>query len=427
MSSFSISNPLQNLENEVNDVTQGGETNLSNPLTIGVGAGQTGQSANAVSLGSGAGLTTQGNNSVAIGKDAGATTQGADSVAIGLDAGRTNQLENSVAIGHQAGEDGQRRGVAIGYSAGRTNQGNNAVAVGSNSATTNQGTSSVSVGPSTSCQGNNAVCIGSSSNASANYSIVIGPSCSSNPGPGQIIIGGSCSGSSGNNNIVMGRSASTAGKYNVVCGSSSSVRTSPIAIGGTAGGDNNIVLGKSTSAVDCNGALTIFNQGHVMNEFGGIGMGGRILVTGNGADETGLVAAGVGLALPATAAKYMKVIINGEELWLPLFACGSPLPPTNNGSAAGDSKVDLSWNEPEFKVNPRAKGYAIYREEPDATFPSMDLLTIIDGAGTVTYTDTGLTNGTRYNYEIKAYATQVTAGEPSSFSTALTLGFTPAP
>jgi hypothetical protein len=97
-----------------------------------------------VSVGPGAGYTGQGGNAVAIGYDAGFTAQGSAGVAIGYIAGNNTQESGAVAIGYTAAQTTQRTGaVAIGWSAGQTNQGANAIAIGYRAGFTNQNASSI--------------------------------------------------------------------------------------------------------------------------------------------------------------------------------------------------------------------------------------------------------------------------------------------
>jgi hypothetical protein len=66
-----------------------------------------------ISIGTGAGITGQGINSVAIGNNAGNSSQGQFSVAIGPSSGATNQSPNAIAIGLRAGETNQHGGTII--------------------------------------------------------------------------------------------------------------------------------------------------------------------------------------------------------------------------------------------------------------------------------------------------------------------------
>jgi fibronectin type 3 domain-containing protein len=61
----------------------------------------------------------------------------------------------------------------------------------------------------------------------------------------------------------------------------------------------------------------------------------------------------------------------------------------------GNKKVDLSWTAP---ANGSLSGFRVYRK----TTGSYTLVATITGAGTTTYSDSGLTNGTTYTYYVTA-------------------------
>jgi hypothetical protein len=113
---------------------------LTGSISLGSGAGATGQGQNATAVGSGAGATGQGENATAVGTGAGASGQGQNATAVGTGAGATGQGQNATAVGTGAG--GTRQGqnaTAVGFLAGATAQGINTVAIGNAAGASGQG------------------------------------------------------------------------------------------------------------------------------------------------------------------------------------------------------------------------------------------------------------------------------------------------
>ena len=132
-------------------------------VAIGGQAGQSGQGDTAVAIGRGAGNNGQGDEAVAIGNYAGRDNQGDDAVSIGFQAGKTSQSEDAVAIGNLAGRSGQGVGaVAISSEAGKISQSEDAVAIGNLAGRTGQGIGAVAVGKEagSNVQSSDAVAIG---------------------------------------------------------------------------------------------------------------------------------------------------------------------------------------------------------------------------------------------------------------------------
>ena len=77
----------------------------------------------------------------------------------------------------------------------------------------------------------------------------------------------------------------------------------------------------------------------------------------------------------------------------------TPGAPTGLNAAAGNAQVGLSWTAPASTGGSAITGYNIYRSTTLGT--QGPLLTSV-GPTTTTYTDTGLTNGTTYYYEVTA-------------------------
>ncbi len=67
--------------------------------------------------------------------------------------------------------------------------------------------------------------------------------------------------------------------------------------------------------------------------------------------------------------------------------------------ATRDTEVDLSWTEPD----PDVDGHEIYRSMSSPVDPATDTLVADLPQGTVSYTDTGINNGTTYHYLIVSY------------------------
>lgn len=132
----------------------------SDPIAIGINAGQTNQGSYAIAIGCNAGRTNQNEYAIAIGDEAGSSNQrtaaiaignnagflnqSTHSIAIGENAGLSNQSHDSIAIGQLAGRNGQcNHCIAIGRDAGRIGQGTNAIAIGYQAGQTNQGSNSI--------------------------------------------------------------------------------------------------------------------------------------------------------------------------------------------------------------------------------------------------------------------------------------------
>jgi hypothetical protein len=74
-----------------------------------------------------------------------------------------------------------------------------------------------------------------------------------------------------------------------------------------------------------------------------------------------------------------------------------PGPPTLNAPTAGDATVSLTWSAPSSNGGATITDYAVYR----STTPGGEVFRANTG-GALTYTDTGLTNGTTYYYKVAA-------------------------
>src|SRR5436190_18860985 len=70
-------------------------------------------------------------------------------------------------------------------------------------------------------------------------------------------------------------------------------------------------------------------------------------------------------------------------------------PPSSLTAAAGDQRIALSW-QPGGSTG--VTGYRVYRQLASGKWPATPLATT--SGTTLTYTDTGLTNGTRYTYRV---------------------------
>jgi hypothetical protein len=84
-------------------------------------------------------------------------------------------------------------------------------------------------------------------------------------------------------------------------------------------------------------------------------------------------------------------------------------PPTNLTATGGNAQVTLSWNA---SSGSGLAGYDVYRQN-SGTFVSIATV-----GKTTTYTDTGLTNGTTYTYEVKAISTSGSQTAPSNTASA---------
>lgn len=141
----------------------------SQSVAVGYLAGQSNQNTFSVALGAFAGQITQNTDSIALGFKAGQSNQGSNSVALGCSAGNITQNKGSVSIGHQAGQSSQdSHSVSVGYRAGQSNQNTQSVAVGYYAGEITQNTSAVAVGAfaGESNQGPFSISIGDSSGES---------------------------------------------------------------------------------------------------------------------------------------------------------------------------------------------------------------------------------------------------------------------
>jgi len=102
---------------------------------------------------------------------------------------------------------------------------------------------------------------------------------------------------------------------------------------------------------------------------------------------------------------------NGANLLADLSGGGSAPPavpnaPTNLKAAAGNAQVALTW-----AASAGATGYSVYR----ATTSGGETL-LKSGLTAASYTDTGLTNGTTYFYQVAAVSSAGTSGKSSEVS-----------
>ena len=122
-------NDIQNVNSIIfgNDITM--TSNINSNVSIGY-PGRINQGNKAVSIGSGAGKSGQKAEAVAIGSDSADTNQGSKAIAIGSDAGRLNQGTKAITIGNNSGEYKQSTNcVAIGDCAGFSNQNTRVIAL----------------------------------------------------------------------------------------------------------------------------------------------------------------------------------------------------------------------------------------------------------------------------------------------------------
>jgi fibronectin type 3 domain-containing protein len=75
-----------------------------------------------------------------------------------------------------------------------------------------------------------------------------------------------------------------------------------------------------------------------------------------------------------------------------------PTAPKNLAASFGDKKITLNWKTPDFSGIPNVSSYKIYR---GTTSGGEAFIGSVSG-DTLTYTDTGLTNGTKYYYKVSA-------------------------
>ena len=87
-------------------------------------------------------------------------------------------------------------------------------------------------------------------------------------------------------------------------------------------------------------------------------------------------------------------------------------PPASLTASPGDQRVALSWQP---GGSSGVTGYRVYRRQPNGKWPSTALTTT--SASTLTFTDTGLTNGTTYAYRVTTVA-GTRESKPSSMATA---------
>ena len=102
---------------------------------------------------------------------------------------------------------------------------------------------------------------------------------------------------------------------------------------------------------------------------------------------------GVLVTHTSAGASTKTVTLNGSGA-----AAVAPDAPTNLGATAGDQSVQLAWVPATSGVAPT--GYRVFRSTTSGSFPSPAIATLSESA--VTYTDTGLVNGTRYYYVVQA-------------------------
>ena len=93
---------------------------------------------------------------------------------------------------------------------------------------------------------------------------------------------------------------------------------------------------------------------------------------------------------------------SNEASATPSVAGTGPSAPSALVATAGNAQVVLSWSAPTSPSNPPVSGYDVLRATAagqEATIP------IASGVAGTTYTDSGLTNGTTYFYEVEAVNT----------------------
>jgi hypothetical protein len=97
-------------------------------------------------------------------------------------------------------------------------------------------------------------------------------------------------------------------------------------------------------------------------------------------------------------------------------------PPSNLTATGGNQQIVLRWTA---SSGPGLAGYDIYRQNTDGTWPTTPLAST--AAGTTTYTDTGLTNGTAYTYRVTAFNGSHVQTAPSNTATATPAAPPPGP
>jgi DNA-binding beta-propeller fold protein YncE len=88
-------------------------------------------------------------------------------------------------------------------------------------------------------------------------------------------------------------------------------------------------------------------------------------------------------------------------------------PPSALSATPGNGTVILQWTA---SSSPVVSGYQVYRANADGSWPSMPLATV--PSATLTYTDTGLTNGSTYTYRVTAYESGGNQSSPSKQASA---------
>ncbi|MHB8512297.1 MAG: RCC1 domain-containing protein [Actinomycetota bacterium] len=175
------------------------------------------------------------------------------------------------------------------------------------------------------------------------------------------------------------------------------VPSAPQSLSATPG---NTTIGLSWAAPASNGGSAITNY----NIYRGTTSGGETLLTQVGNvtsfDDTGLTN-GTKYYYTVTALNVVGESGQSHEAYSTPFTI--PGAPRNLSASPGDTQVSLSWAPPASDGGATITSYNIYR----STSSGAEIF-VAQVASVTTYTDTGLTNGTTYYYEVTA---QNAAGE----------------
>jgi 6-phosphogluconolactonase (cycloisomerase 2 family) len=89
-------------------------------------------------------------------------------------------------------------------------------------------------------------------------------------------------------------------------------------------------------------------------------------------------------------------------------------PPSALSTTPGNGAATLKWTA---SSSAGVTGYDVYRANPDGSWPSTALASV-SSSGSLTYTDTGLSNGTTYTYRVTAYEGSGNQSSPSNQASA---------